>query len=394
MSTPKSSSRRPFLFMILTPILSIVILFAILEAGIRIAGFNPMKQYITTRGREFFIRETPKAKYRYELNPGYAGKVGYLDFKINEAGFRGQEISPNGSGRRRIALVGDSITFSAEFRVGEIFAGLLEPLLSQIEPRAEVINMSVPGFDTLEEVEYFKDHGRKLKPEAVVLLYCLNDIGTTPMQTDTAEAFMQPRIPLRYASRFWLWIEMKIRRLTLEKALSRKLESGKAYTEAFAGLIQPVERDAFLEARFKEIDEAQAAFNKTKDNRRKAVAEKSGKLWLNEYKSLDNIGKLRYGFGELKKLADEDGFHPIIVIVPYFYTIDGAYLDAPAHAIVRREAERLGLEVVDTLPDFLPYGLEMLSNDNVHLNKKGHELMAGILKTILAPRLAAAPKGR
>ncbi|MCX6565701.1 MAG: GDSL-type esterase/lipase family protein [Candidatus Aminicenantes bacterium] len=389
MPEPSHSSGRFRLFRILTPIFAVLAVCLCFEAGLRIAGFNPLQAYLSSQGREFYIRESANPKLRHELNPGFQGKVGNCDIRINSAGLRGHEVETGRSDRVRIALLGDSIVFARQVAEAEIFPTLLENRLRRIRPDVDVLNLGVEGFDTLEEVEFLKDIGLKLHPDYVILFYSMNDIGMSLVDTDYQKRFMKPRIPLRYASRFWLWVELKIRRINLQKTLTQRIDSGLMIEEAYAGLFSPAEKDAFLKARFAEIDAAQAVFNRIKSNRRKAIMEKSGRLWLQEYKSLQNIGKIRYGLEELKKLAEAKSFRLLVGIIPYFYKIDGIYLDAPAHAIVRRETERLGLETVDFYEALNARGLETLSLDGVHLNVRGHKAMAEILEQILAPRLAS-----
>jgi lysophospholipase L1-like esterase len=390
MFSPENPTRRPLMFMITTPVLAIAAVFILLEVGLRIAGFNPLKSYLTSTGRQFYIRESTNPKLRYELNPGFQGKVGPFPIRINAAGLRGPEVEFGRTDHVRVALLGDSITFARDINEERIFSTLLGAALRKVNPAVEILNMGVEGFDTLEEVEFLKANGLKLHPDYVVLMYCLNDVGLTVMDTGTRQAFMQPRIPIRYTSRFWLWLELKLKRISLQKTLGRRLDAGRTFEDIFNGLFSPVEQDDFLKAKFAEIDASQAAFDRAQGRRKSAVAEKSGRLWLQEYKSLLNIGKIRYAFRELKKTSEENGFKVLIGIVPYFYKIDGAYLDGPAHAIVRHEAERIGLEN--------SYGLEGLALDSVHLNERGHAAMAEVLGKILAPGLSGGetkmPEGR
>jgi lysophospholipase L1-like esterase len=393
MSSSENPTRRPFLFIILTPVLAIGAVFVLFEAGLRIAGYNPLKSYLSTTGHEFYIRESSNPKLRYELNPGFQGKVGPFSIRINAAGLRGPEIDLERTDRLRVALLGDSLTFSRDINEDLIFPTLLGAALRKVNPAIEVLNMGVEGFDTLEEMEFLKGFGLRLHPDYVVLIYCLNDIGVTMMDIGTRQAFMQPRIPIRYSSRFWLWLELKLKRISLQKTLGRRLDSGRTFEDIYTGLFSPVEQDDFLTARFAEIDASQAAFDRTKGSRKSAVAEKSGRLWLQEYKSLLNLGKIRYAFQELKKTAETNGFKVLVGIVPFFYKIDGNYLDGPAHAIVRREAERQGLETFDLYEALNAQGLESLALDSVHLNVRGHQAMTGVLEAILAPRLKNPGQG-
>lgn len=82
----------------------------------------------------------------------------------------------------RIVLLGDSIGYGycplQPLTIPELITSHMQEFLSQhtnIGKRIEVVNLSVSGYETRQEVAFFEEKGMPLDPDLVVLLYCLND---------------------------------------------------------------------------------------------------------------------------------------------------------------------------------------------------------------------------
>ena len=387
MSEHPRSKVKTAVFAVVTPILALGLLVLVLEGVLRIGRYNPLASFQPSSDQKFYLRQSADPILRYELNPGYRGRVLKAHIRINSRGFRGREFARDKKGGLRIALLGDSITFAKGYEETEIFASRLERALHRADPRIEVMNLAVDGYDTLQEVEALKRIGLPLAPDWVVVCYCLNDIAVTPLDLGFMGLYMKPRLPMAYHLRLFQWVSLTFRKIGLQRELKRRLESGTGFDEAYGGLVPAAEKDAFLDERFGEIEDAQRSFSSAGGDRKRAVADQKGRLWLNQYTSLRNIGKIRYAFGELQTLARENGFKVLVAVIPFFYTVEGAYLDRPAHAIVLREAERCGFEAVDLLGDFEPGGLQNYTIDGVHLNNPGHELMTEALHREIGRRL-------
>ena len=69
----------------------------------------------------------------------------------------------------------------------------------------------------------------------------------------------------------------------------------------------------------------------------------------------------------------------MVVVIPFFYKLKGHYLDIPAHEIVVHQAKAFKLEAVDLFKKFNAAGFKGLDLDGVHLNARGHEVMAEAL---------------
>lgn len=80
-------------------------------------------------------------------------------------------------GTFRIACLGDSVTYGHDLRRGQNFTTLLEQYLRQIGVEAEVMNVAIPGWSTLQEAAAYEELVRPYRPDHVILGFCLNDVA-------------------------------------------------------------------------------------------------------------------------------------------------------------------------------------------------------------------------
>jgi len=99
--------------------------------------------------------------------------------RINSDGLRDREYPIERTGARRIAALGDSLTFGWGVREEDRFESLLERELSQHTP-TEIINFGTGNYNTEQEVELFLAKGLKYKPDEVVVFWFINDAEPTP----------------------------------------------------------------------------------------------------------------------------------------------------------------------------------------------------------------------
>jgi len=164
---------------------------AAVEGGLRIGRPNALSTAPALQPHVY------SAHYGWALRPGFAdrtrdGRVVH----INDRGFRGPvpPDSPPG-GRRRVILLGDSVTFGTGVEDSETFAAGLGRKASGWE----VVNLGVSGYGTDQELLLLEREGFALRPDAVVLNVCVgNDAldnalpvylydGTTPKPFFTLE---------------------------------------------------------------------------------------------------------------------------------------------------------------------------------------------------------------
>ena len=146
------------------------------EGLFRLLGLAPVLVPITL--------DEPYASFVSSPNPklGYVPKAGVGD--INSDGFRDRAYSRRKSpGTFRIAVIGDSVGFgfctkSTALDLDETFAKVLERDLNGVsgaEASYEVLNYSVSGYNTLQEVEFLRWKALAYDPDLVLVAYSLND---------------------------------------------------------------------------------------------------------------------------------------------------------------------------------------------------------------------------
>jgi hypothetical protein len=148
------------------------------------------------------------AELGYRLNPARPG--------INHLSVRGPEIAiPKPKDTYRILFLGDSIPWDRE--------GFVKRFTQHIgvDPQYEVINASVFGYTTYQEVTFFKRYLRDTSPDVVIWVYCLNDNhkflhqfderGTMLVTDEANESLKIHNFWDRIVSRSYLLSALKIR---------------------------------------------------------------------------------------------------------------------------------------------------------------------------------------
>lgn len=117
--------------------------------------------------KSFFV--APKVFVRdpdlgFKLNPESKG--------VNSLGMQHNEVSvTKPSGTYRVLVIGDSVAFD---HFG--FVRMLSEELREVRGApVEVINASIPGYTTYQELVFMKRDLMELNPDLVILQYCLND---------------------------------------------------------------------------------------------------------------------------------------------------------------------------------------------------------------------------
>ncbi len=111
--------------------------------------------------------------YGWDLRPGVHVCPATGCISVNAEGRRGPPLpSERTPGRRRVLVLGDSVAFGLEVADGEAFPARLD------SPSLEVVNMSVPGFGTDQELLKLEREGAALHPDVVLLSFTMaNDLA-------------------------------------------------------------------------------------------------------------------------------------------------------------------------------------------------------------------------
>lgn len=131
--------------------------------------------------------ETPRwfaedARYVYALKRNFhqqyrfSGSDFVMDVHTNAFGLRDREWDPDGaSACVRVLLLGDSFIFGYGVNVEDRFDTRLARLLEGKEDIYYLINAGVPGWGTVQETRFARDHFKTFLPNILVLSFCGND---------------------------------------------------------------------------------------------------------------------------------------------------------------------------------------------------------------------------
>lgn len=164
-------------------LLGVLLAFGAAEGVARLAGLEARG---TIRG--------DRGLWRYEalrgwgLIPGASGldNRGGPDrgvVRVNAQGFRGADFArTKGPDTRRILVLGDSFGFGVGVDEPHTVAARLHDLVNAdaeltLGRHVDVLNLSISGYSTDQEILTFESDGAPLDPDVVILLMCDNDFG-------------------------------------------------------------------------------------------------------------------------------------------------------------------------------------------------------------------------
>ena len=300
--------------------------------------------------------DEPYGQFISSRNPvlKYVPKPGSGD--INAYGLRDRDYSIKKPGDVfRIVVLGDSIAFGycdgdELLPVDSLFTEVLERNLNQRSfpgiREVEVINLSVSGYDSRQEVAYLEHKGTALSPDLVMVAYCLNDNRNASTEL----------VSLEEDSSWQQWEEVKY-----------------------------LYRDVYVRVHLLRF-----------------VAYRWGLLatrWSHNAKNDATGGALPQGldfqpddrtdraFARLAELGRDHGFKSVVAVFPYMTDYD-TYPDFPEHLYVAGAAERHGHIVFDLLKAFRDSARDdpeypSRGCDTLHPNSDGHAVAAKALEGFL-----------
>lgn len=172
---------RKALFIALVNLVGLALVVGVAEGMARLLGLEDRG---SNRGDRGFWRYEPLRGWGHV--PGASGE----DFRggpdrggvrINAQGFRGPDFARSkGKGTRRILLLGDSFGFGVGVDEAHTIASRLVDFVNADREltqgtRVDVLNLSVSGYSTDQQVLTFESEGAILDPDVVILLMCDND---------------------------------------------------------------------------------------------------------------------------------------------------------------------------------------------------------------------------
>jgi lysophospholipase L1-like esterase len=164
---------RKIIFRVIAGVLGIGLALALVEVWAR---FNPsVKSLGLYEGR---YMESDKGKfYRYDRLLGWSG-IPWADadyewadclcrVRQNRFGFRGPDYDFTRTSKKRIAVLGDSLTWGFGVDNSELFTHFME---RKSKIPIEVLNLAVSGYGTDQELLVWRSMGYKWQPDVVLLV--------------------------------------------------------------------------------------------------------------------------------------------------------------------------------------------------------------------------------
>ncbi len=117
---------------------------------------------------------------KYTLIPNSSVFQDNVEYKINSFGIRDYPDHTNelNSEKFKIAAVGDSFTFGLGVNLKDTWPKQLEQMLySKYGKGFKVYNFGVMGYDLTQNIENIREKVLGLKPNLIIVGYCINDVG-------------------------------------------------------------------------------------------------------------------------------------------------------------------------------------------------------------------------
>ena len=147
-------------------VLGVILLLALAEGAARLLlpGWAPIR----TERADFWAYDDLLG---WAHRPGQHGRFVHPDFsvevKISSQGLRDAEYPYERTSKHRMLVLGDSFGWGFGVEQDEVFSEILE----RRHPDWEIINASVSGYGTDQQLLYLERRGRRFAPDVVLLLF-------------------------------------------------------------------------------------------------------------------------------------------------------------------------------------------------------------------------------
>ena len=143
----------------------------------------------------------------FRHRPDFSGTYDGIEYAFNEIGLRDAAIGPKAPGELRILVLGDSVTMGWGVAEEDTFCHQLEGALrKRLEREVRVINSGVGGYNTAQELAFFRRHGLALQPDLVLLLYVRNDVEVNVLSLkDRIENPSPPHVMMDVLGKSWVY---------------------------------------------------------------------------------------------------------------------------------------------------------------------------------------------
>lgn len=378
MSVSEKKSGRLLLLL-----LSVFLSLALAEAAARLI-FPHQKRTLP----KILVHEpSPNFKLLYKPSPGTVNRSYGVENAINSHGFRDREYDlAKKPGYKRILFLGDSVVYGIGIKIEDTIPEQLEKIFEEKGEKVEVLNFGVSGYETEQEVEFFKETGRQFQPDLVILGYTLNDSIYASMELD----FFNDKLAYH----------IKVPRRELRKRILGALFKYSRLLQVLDERFRLQERFSFLRSyRNSRIwyyvhdrnvavkDEDTSYYQQTKiaivqEARRRGTSDanlksKLGFVGIGNNDFYSSHWKVSYAaMKDLASMSKTHGFKVSAVIFPYMLDPEH-YALAPMHNFLKEKFSKLNFQVIDPSEKvFNTAKSEMLVNDPIHFNAKGGRIIA------------------
>ena len=343
-------------------IISLAVCLSTLEILFRLANVHP----------KFFKLQTGYVKFSnnnilgYELNTDNPEIDAYGIKKVPGKIFSKTKPPDN----FRILVLGDSISFGCCGKhLKSDYSSKLEHLLkaNSLLQNVEIINASVPGYNTIQEVEAYLSKHKALKPDYIILQVTLNDWMPKAFEYDDLMVAL-PQESKNIAHTFY--------------SSTNKIPN--IFFVSF--LVQNIQ---YYFLRF-QINNLVINYNGASSN---ILGEQTNNALIPYWKSTKIIED---GFLNLKKnLNEHERKNALVVLFPEFVPDLNAYPEifTQEHAYIIDSATKAGFSILDLLScyqkEFSTKHESFIDQpeDTVHPNDYGHQVAAECISTMLIPSL-------
>ncbi|MDZ4725898.1 MAG: SGNH/GDSL hydrolase family protein [Leptospira sp.] len=328
---------------------SILFTLAISEVIFKIFGFgNATTDNVMNINENGIVLKSDNPKLVYTFKPSFPNETSAQGFRENKI-----YSKIKSAGTRRIIALGDSVSYGVALNVEKNFLTILENKApSKGNVKFEIINMSISGYSTSQEVEYLKTYGLEFKPDEVWVFYVLNDASY-----DGGE--------FAAIGKEQLLFKKKVEDITLIGQL-RKYSNIWKLTETY-----------LFTKKIQDWVETKIEMDKIKYAQKNKIKSYFHAMHMDEY-----FDETKDSFLELKDLSKKHNFKIKVFIMPFLEN-RGEYFFQEIHDKVKSTLNEQDIEVFDLLDELKNYELykfRLSENDTLHLNEDGHKKVSEIME--------------
>jgi|TARA_B110000240_G_C13496113_1_gene451714 lysophospholipase L1-like esterase len=268
------------------------------------------------------------------MKPNSQGKSIYGKIlRINNHGLRGPDIDLfKDIDKKRILILGDSVTFGYCLDYEDTFSGILEKqLVSSKKFQGEVINAGHIGFNIKDSANYYKIYGNKFNPDIIIIA-----VNRSDNTSQSLDYLIKDGISYSKNSK-WIFIPPFIKNILRKSSLYMTIGLVKARIEYRKVIAQSVDASTSM------IDSVKIDLK----NLKKHAINFDTPLWIVAVPNERDVIKGEYQ----EKFLDD----------------------------LRKYSEKLNIPFIDTLQDFKKDQQNYCLNDQAHPSKVGHSIIANNL---------------